>query len=178
MNKLVLQFLCKVQAVFGAQFRRAQVRRIEQCGRQGGAKLVRNAGRHFAHGRQAVYTFVLFQGAQVGRNVLNLNHTSEAVLHALGLKGSDAGGGAEMKFIRPVPWLPVFGGVPKGASLQACNELCRRLVEMADMVIFNENHGRRQGIEQDIKPVVGLNQVCAKVFYLSAKGRILLLQSL
>ena len=99
-------------------------------------------------------------------------------MHALSLKGSGAGGGTEMKFIGPIAWLPVFWGVPKGASLQACNELCRRLVEMADMVIFNENHGRRQSIEQDIEPVVGLHQVCAKVFHLSAEGRVLLLQSL
>ena len=52
--------------------------------------------------------------------------------------------------------------------MKAWNELRGRLIEVADVLVFNENHGCRQGIEQNVQAVVGLNQVCAEVFYLSA----------
>ena len=83
-----------------------------------------------------------------------------------------------MKFIRAVAWFPGCGGVPWGAGLKAWYQLGRGLIEVADVIVFNQNHRRGQGIEQHVQAVIGLNQVGTEVFNLSAKGCILLLQSL
>ena len=48
------------------------------------------------------------------------------------------------------------------------------MVEMADFVVFNEHHGGGQGVEQHVKPLVGLKQVGTEVFYFAAEGGVLL----
>ena len=83
-----------------------------------------------------------------------------------------------MKFVWAVAGLPVGGGGPYSAGLHAWDQGIGGLIEMADFVVFNEHHGRGQGVEQHIEPVVGLNQVGAEVFDFAAQGRILQLQRL
>ena len=126
---------------------------------------MRNTRRHFAHGSQAIYPLAVFQGAQVGRNVLNLNDAAQSLLHPLRLQGTQAFGRVQMELVGAMAWLPVVGGGPSLSRLQTRDQLGRSLVEMADFVVFNEDHRRRQGIEQHIQAFVGLKQVGAEVFH-------------
>ena len=146
MDELVLQFLRKIDAVFDVQFGGAKVRGVKQGGRQRGAQLVRNAGRHFAHGRQAVDPLAVLQGSQVGRDVLNLHHAAGPFLHALGLQGSQTARRIEVKFIGAVAGFPAAGNGPSRAGLQARDELLGGLVEVANLIVFNQHHRGGQGI--------------------------------
>ena len=49
---------------------------------------------------------------------------------------------------------------------------------MADLLVFNQDHGGRQSIEQDIEAIVRLNQVGIQGLDLEAQGGILLLERL
>ena len=73
-----------------------------------------------------------------------------------------------MKFVRPVARFPFGWGGPCFARLQTRHQLNCRLVEVADFVVFNEHHGRWQGIEQHIEAFIGLKQVSAEVFNFAA----------
>ena len=52
------------------------------------------------------------------------------------------------------------------------------LVEVADVFVFNQDHGRGEGVQQNNQSVVGLDQVGTEVFNFAAECRVLLLQSL
>ena len=69
-----------------------------------------------------------------------------------------------MEFVRAVARLPRGRGGPCFAGLQSGYKLLSSLVEMADFVVFNQNHGGGQGVEQHVEALVGLKQIGTEVF--------------